>query len=221
VLIAYLTFTVLFVITPGATTAVVVGSTLAGGRAAGLAAASGAALANTSHAAAAGLGLALLFARWPLALAVLRVVGAAYLAWLGAASLYRAAQSRGRGGVIPAHPRGVDGGDGPGPKHVGSLVIDHRTRSFRRGLTVNLLNPSIATFYLVAVPSFVPRGASIDYFALLAALHVLMAFACHGGWAIAFHRVRQLFARRHAQRAVECATGIALLVLAMRLWAQP
>jgi threonine/homoserine/homoserine lactone efflux protein len=205
-LVAYLSFTFVLVITPGSTTAVVVRNTLTGGRTAGLAAAAGAAVGNTSHATAAGLGLGLVFARWPLALVVLRVAGAVYLAWLGVSSLYRVA-------------RFADGGlqllsNGPSR----SLDPGQRRGSFRQGFTVNILNPAIATFYLIVVPSFLPTGAPRWYFAFLAATHVALALVCHGFWVIALDQVRRLLSRPAARRALEAATGVALLALAGRVF---
>lgn len=201
-LLSYVLFTLALVITPGSTTAVVVRNTLSGGRGAGLATAFGAALANTSHATAAGLGLALLLARWPSALAVVRVSGGVYLAWLGVTSLARAIRHTDGGVAAPAT-------DTAGPPQ--------GRRGFAQGLTVNLLNPAIATFYLVVVPSFVPAGASPWWFVLLAAIHVGMAFMCHGMWAFAFDRVRRLFHRPAARRTFEALTGTALIALAVRV----
>jgi threonine/homoserine/homoserine lactone efflux protein len=201
VLLAYLTFTFILVVTPGATTAVVIRTTLAGGRAAGLAAAAGAATGNTSHATAAGLGLAVVFARWPLALAALRIGGALYLAWLGALSLVRAMRS--------------------GNDRAGALDLQAAPQSlaqkgsFRQGLMVNLLNPSIATFYLVVVPTFIPADAPPWYFAALALVHIGMAFACHAVWATALDKLRQFFRRPSARRTLEGVTGLALLALAI------
>jgi threonine/homoserine/homoserine lactone efflux protein len=206
-LIAYLTFTAMLVVTPGSTTAVVVRNTLRGGRTAGLAAAAGAAVGNTSHAAAAGLGLAVVFARWPAALMLLRIGGAIYLAWLGLNSVYR---------VVTQH----DGGLQMLGAVTGRAADDRHGGSFRQGLAVNLLNPAIATFYLIVVPSFLPSGAPQWYFAFLAALHVGLAFACHGVWAVALDSLRRLFRPPLARRMLEAATGIALLALAARVLVQ-
>ena len=87
---AYLTFTAILVVTPGSTTAVVVRNTLLGGRRAGLATALGAAAANTTHATLAGIGLSVLLTTFPHIVDVVRLGGAAYLAWLGVLSLGRA-----------------------------------------------------------------------------------------------------------------------------------
>ncbi|MGE3275037.1 MAG: LysE family translocator [Vicinamibacterales bacterium] len=200
-LLAYVAFTAVLVLTPGATTAVVIRNTLAGGRRAGLTAALGAATANSTHAVASGLGLAILVARFPSMLGVLRLAGGAYLAWLGASSLVRAARQ-------PAYT-GVDADAPAGPPPA----------SFREGLAVNLLNPAIATFYLVVVPSFLPAGAPAPYFAGLAALHVGMAFTCHAAWTLGLHQLRAVFRRPAARRSLEVATGIALLGLAARILA--
>jgi threonine/homoserine/homoserine lactone efflux protein len=195
-------------LTPGSTTAVIVRNTLMGGRLAGFAAAIGAALGNASHATAAGFGLAVVFARWPLAMSGLRFCGAAYLGWLGAKSLYRMLRYA-DGGLRLVDPAERAGRAARGQTNRGS--------SFRQGLAVNLLNPAIATFYLVVVPSFVPGGAPGWYFAGLAAVHIAMALACHGTWAIALAQVRRVFRSPGPRRALEGATGVALVVLALRI----
>jgi threonine/homoserine/homoserine lactone efflux protein len=200
---AYLTFTAILVVTPGSTTAVVVRNTLIGGRAAGLAAALGAAVANSAHATAAGLGLALLFARWPSALMLLRVAGGLYLAWLGLNSLYRVAMHADGGLQLNA------GGD--------PVSASARRSSFRQGLAVNILNPAIATFYLVVVPTFIPADPPRWYFLALAVTHVTLALVCHSLWAIALHTIRRLLHAASARRALEGATGLALLALALRV----
>jgi threonine/homoserine/homoserine lactone efflux protein len=96
----------------------------------------------------------------------------------------------------------------------------NRGSSFRQGFAVNLLNPAIATFYLVVVPSFLPSGAPAWYFAGLAAVHIVMALACHALWAIGFDRLRRLFHSPGPRRALEGAAGIALVILALRILAQ-
>lgn len=208
VLFAYLAFTAVLVLTPGATTAVVIRNTLAGGRRAGIITAVGAAVANSSHAVASGLGLAIVLSRWPGALVLLRLAGGAYLLWLGVSSLRRV----GRPEMPPISV--LDG-----------IATQTGTRagppaSFREGVAVNLLNPAIAAFYLIVVPSFVPAGAPPWHFAVFAALHVGMAFACHGAWAFALDRVRLFFRRPLARQLLEAATGLALLVLAARVLLQ-
>jgi threonine/homoserine/homoserine lactone efflux protein len=203
--IAFLAVTAVFVVTPGSTTAVVVRNTLAGGHRAGLNAALGAAAANSTHATLAGLGLWVLVGRWPAMLDAIRVVGAAYLAWLGVLSLMRA---------WPRHRP-----SGRPTSRAESAPLEHRS-SFVEGLTVNLLNPAIISFYLAVVPTFMPPSPPRGYFALLAGSHVAMALACHTGWAYAFHTLRQVFARPGVRRTLEVVTAAAMLWLSSRVIGQ-
>ena len=200
--LAYLAVTAIFVLTPGSTTAVVVRNTLDGGHRAGLAAALGAALANSTHATMAGLGLWVLVGRWPAALDAIRLGGAAYLAWLGLKSLARAWPHR-----VAAPARELS------PP---TEAIAHRP-SFVEGLTLNLLNPAVISFYVAVVPTFVPAPPPRFYFAVLAAAHVSMAFACHSAWATAFHVLRRIFARPAVRVGFELTTAAALLWLAARV----
>ena len=206
-LVAYLTLTFILAATPGSTTAVVVRNTLSSGLRAGLAAAAGAAFGNTTQATASGLGLALLVTRVPSAIVVLHVFGAAYLVWLGASGIWK---------VLIAREPGV---------HLSAVAENGRTShehraSFRQGLTVNLLNPTISTFYLVVVPSFIPAGAPGWYYAMLAAMHITIAFACHASWALAFDRLREFFENPSARRVLEVGAGVAMIGLAVRVLMQ-
>lgn len=198
--VAFLSFTFVFVATPGSTTAVVVRNTLDGGRRAGLFSALGAACANATHATVAGIGGAALVRAWPGALEAIRLAGGGYLAYLGLRTGWMALR-----GVTPL---------------VATLDESSRAhhRSWREGLTVNLLGPAVMTFYLAAVPTFIrpswPRGAYL----VLAASHVVMAFACHAAWALALHRVRVVFRAPGPRRALGLVTAVALLALAARIW---
>jgi threonine/homoserine/homoserine lactone efflux protein len=196
---AFLSFTFVLVATPGATTAVVVRNTLDGGRRAGLFAALGAACANITHATVAGLGGAALLRVWPGALDAVRLAGGGYLAWLGLRSLWLA--------YLGHAPLALAFTEAREAQH----------RSWREGLTVNLLGPVILTFYLTVVPTFMrpswPRGAYV----VLAVCHVAMAFACHSAWVLALHRMRAVFRHAGPRRALGAATGVALLLLAARV----
>jgi threonine/homoserine/homoserine lactone efflux protein len=196
---SYLLVTTLLVLTPGASTAVVVRNVIASGRSGGVAAALGALAGNTTYAAAAGLGLPALLERVPAAMLIVRVGGAAYLAWLGALSLWKAWRPGARSSVTP------------------DRVAPTRHAGFREGLATNLLNPAVATFYFVIVPSFLSPPAPAGRFAVLAAIHVTMAFAYHLTWAWAFHALRRFWSHPAARRAVETLTGVALIALALRI----
>ena len=200
-LAAFITLTAVLVVTPGSSTAMVIRHALKGGRAAGLATAAGIAAANASWAVAAGLGVTAILARAPVVFTAIRFGGAAYLAYLGVRALTRAIWP-GADTVLTDPDRTTTKPDLPS--------------AFRDGVAVNLLNPPIATFYLVVVPSFMP-SPSAGRFALLAAIHVTMAFACHAGWATGFDSLRRIWTRPGARRSVDAAVGLALLALTLRM----
>jgi threonine/homoserine/homoserine lactone efflux protein len=200
-LAAYITLTALLVVTPGSSTAMVIRHALSGGRVAALTAAAGIALANASWAAAAGLGITTVLAKAPVVFTTIRFGGAAYLALLGLRALIRAWQP-------------VDDGLPTDPER--TATSPELSSAFRDGVAVNLLNPPIAMFYLVVVPSFMPTP-STGRFALLASIHVTMAFVCHVVWAIGFDALRSIWARPMARHIVETAVGMALLALAVRM----
>jgi homoserine/homoserine lactone efflux protein len=198
-LAAYVAATAALVATPGASTTVVVRNALDGGWRSGLATASGIALANTTHAVLTGAGVGLVMHEHPAALLVLSVLGAIYLAWLGTGSLRRA----------------WAGAGAPMLTQIAGTATTARA-GFREGLTVNLLNPAIMTFYLVVVPGFLPTPAPWSRFALFAAIHVAMAFVTHLAWAALFDRIRRASRQETIVRVLDLAAGIALIGLAIK-----
>jgi|SoiMethySBSTD1v2_1073268.scaffolds.fasta_scaffold24233_7 threonine/homoserine/homoserine lactone efflux protein len=196
-LAAYVWLTFALVVTPGASTAVVIRSALHGGWRRGVVTAAGIAVANSIVAAAAGLGLAWVIGRSPVVLTALQVGGGVYLAWLAVSCFHRAW----RGGAFGDRLQRLDPAG---------------ASAFGEGLLVNLMNPPIVTFYLIVVPGFLTAGAPRWAFALLAAIHVTMAFVVHLGWTIGFDRMRHVVHRPGPMRALETGAGIALLVLAAR-----
>jgi len=200
--LAYLSLTFALVITPGATTALVVRNTLSDGRRGGLLAAAGAAIGNSTHALAAGFGLAIVLSRSPRLFLAIQMAGGLYLAWLALQSLRRIGAHH----ALPASEVILGPAERPRPH-----------AALREGITVNLLNPAIATFYLVVVPSFLPGHVSAGVFALLAATHVVMAFAVHTLWVVALHHLRHLVTRPTARVSLELLTALALGLLAGRI----
>ena len=200
-LLTYIWVTFFLVITPGATTAVVIQQTLRHGHRGGAAAALGAAIGNTTHALAAGLGLAVILNRWPETIAILRLLGGLYLCVLAAQNLRRA-WLRSRSLEADAAATGRRSGRGS---------------DIRQGLTVTLLNPSIATFYLAVLPAFLGPSGGFRAFAPLAAIHITMALTCHLVWALAFDSLRHRLASPASLRILDIAAGAALLILGVRM----
>ena len=215
---AFLAFTALLVVTPGSTTAVVVSHTLAGGRSAGIRVAFGAALGNITQSLVAGVGIGALLLGAPAGQRLLRLAGGAYLLYLGLRHVVSAwrgwrADSRTHNRTNNSTDNGADSG---------ATAQLPRTAPLRDGLLTNILNPAITTFYLVAVPTFLPtrelrfRQDALVY-ALYTAVHVTLAFVCHCGWASGLARVRAAWSGGVARVMLSAMTGLALVVLALRI----
>ena len=193
--------TVPLVATPGASTAVVLRNSLAGGVRSGVAAAAGANAGSICYGLLTAFGVAVALQRWPTVWVVLRAVGTAYLAWLGLRSLRLAVTYRG------ADTSGVEEPHRP-----------TRAQSLREGFMTNLLNPSLATFYLLIVPQFIPRDAPPVASALaLTAFHVSLALTWHLTWAVAGGTLSATLSRTRPRRILEGISGVALLGLALKL----
>ena len=198
---AFTAITAPLVATPGASTAVVLRNSLAGGVRSGVATAVGTNTASICYGVLTAFGVSAALERWPLVWLALRIGGAVYLAWLAARSLRRA--------VTYTQPDAAIAALLPRPPV---------TRSVREGFLTNALNPSLATFYLVIVPQFIPRASPFARSALtLTAIHVSMAATWHLTWALAGGRLSETLSRTKPRRVLEAITGTALLALALKV----
>ena len=182
----------------------VVRNTLEGGRRAGYVTALGAAAGSVAIAIGCALGLSMLLAVWPGALDAIRIGGAAFLAWLGSMSLYRA-WTKPDGGIRLS----IDPAAAPARSHAGAYFAD--------GLTIHLLSPVLISYYLSVVPSFIPTQASRLYYPGLAATHVSLALFCHAMWATGLDLMRRWFVQPSRRKLLQAASGIALIALAIRI----
>ena len=198
---AFAAVTVPLVATPGASTAVVLRNSLAGGVRSGVATAIGVNAGSICYGLLTAFGVSAALQQWPSAWLAMRVAGTAYLAWLGARSLVRAFTYR-EGGVAA----GAETAARPLSRHL------------REGFLTNALNPSIATFYLLVLPQFIPAGAPFASSALLlTAVHVGLAISWHLVWAAAGGTLADVLGRTRPRRVLEGLSGLALLVLAAML----
>ena len=94
------------------------------------------------HVFAAALGLSALLATSATAFSVVKIVGAAYLVWIGLGML----RTRKAAGAAAT------------PARAAPLVIAYR-QIFRQGFLTNVLNPKVALFFLAFVPQFIAPDA--------------------------------------------------------------
>lgn len=164
-LLAYLAATLLVVIAPGPDNLLAISRGLSQGPLAGALSSLGAGLGIMAHTLAATLGLALVLQTSPLAFLAIKVLGAAYLLWLG----YKAIVARDLVTFVPAQQQPL-------------------RRVFMTGLLSNLLNPKPGLFVVAFIPQFThPERGSVSlqmlgYGAIFAVLTALV-FALLAGFA--------------------------------------
>src|SRR5262249_4462176 len=133
----FLAAALVLAVTPGPGIFYVAARTLAGGRAEGVASTFGTGLGGMVHVVAGSLGVSAIVLASADLFAALKLIGAAYLIWLGVRtfrSARRDASTSPNGGSAPP--------GGP-------------WRAFREGVLVEALNPKTAAFFLAFVPQFV------------------------------------------------------------------
>ena len=186
---------------PGPDTALTVRNALAAGRRGGIYTAAGVATGQLVWTIAVSVGIAGVLAASASAFLALKLIGAAYLIYLGVQSL-RAAWNR-----------GVDTSAGESPR---LRVIP--ARAFRSGLISNLANPKMAAFFLSLLPQFVPsREGNVEGSLLLGAVFCLMTFAWLTAYSIAVDLARRLLSRQRIRRTLDAVTGGVLIAFGMRL----
>jgi threonine/homoserine/homoserine lactone efflux protein len=189
----------LLTITPGADMAMVARSVFTGGRRAAVATTLGISAGCVIWALASAAGIAAVLAASETAYDTLRLVGAAYLVWLGVQSLLA-----GRRGYHASEPLGAAGRSGPSP--------------FRQGLLTNLFNPKIALFYTTFLPQFIGPGDPVLLLSLaMASVHILLGLAWLSAYAWLLDRAVEAFRGSRVRRALDGLTGAVLVALGIRV----
>jgi RhtB (resistance to homoserine/threonine) family protein len=130
----FITAGILLNLTPGPDTLYILGRSIAQGREAGVASALGISAGSIFHTFAAALGLSAILATSALAFGTIKLIGGAYLVFLGIKMLLDRRKQL-------------------------SLPSNFRRRTtiaaFRQGVVTNVLNPKVALFFLAFLPQFI------------------------------------------------------------------
>jgi threonine/homoserine/homoserine lactone efflux protein len=190
-LVAFLGVSLVVIVTPGQDTALTIRNTLAAGRRGGVLTAFGVVSGQVTWAFAASAGLsAVLLASRPLFTA-LRIVGAAYLVYLGGEALLAAW----RGRSVTAK--------GPRPR-----------ATYRQGLLSNLGNPKMVVFFTSLLPQF---ASSFGGMLALGLVFASITLAWLTLYAFAVARAKALLLKTRVRRALDALAGLVLVTFGVRL----
>lgn len=186
----------LLTISPGADMALIAKITLERGRRAALIATLGICSGLFVHATLSALGLSVILATSAEAFTIVKLVGAAYLAFLGVQAL----RSSFRHETAESSP----------PRRAAT--------PFFEGLLSNVLNPKVAVFYLTFMPQFISPGDNVlarsNAFAVA---HAIMGIVWLSAYAYVLSRIGVLLGRTGVKRWLERVTGGVLIALGARL----
>jgi threonine/homoserine/homoserine lactone efflux protein len=193
-LVAFAVVSAIVIVTPGQDTALTIRNSLLGGRGTGLATALGVASGQAVWTLATSLGLAALVVASEPVFVALKLVGAAYLVYLGAQSLLAAVRRRQRA-------------------HTGSGSARPRV-AFRQGALSNLGNPKMAVFFSSLLPQF---GSSFAELLALGVLFCCLTLTWLSAYAVVVARAGDVLRRPEIRRVIDAVTGAVLVALGLRL----
>lgn len=202
----FLVLCFLLTITPGADTALVLKSSMGGGRKLYIATICGICVGLLFHATMSSLGLSAVLQKSAKMYSIIKILGAGYLIYLGIRGLYEAWRMGQRTQNV-SKSTGLD-----------RQVLISPLTEFRNGLLTNVLNPKVAVFYLTFLPQFVDIQKNVFLQSVgLSLIHIAMSFI----WLYLIGQFVTYFkdqlAKLAVRRSVETATGLALLAFGIRL----
>lgn len=179
----------LLTIIPGLDTALVLRSSLTRSRAYAYATAFGICSGSFVWGAAAAVGAGALLAVSETAFTALKLIGAAYMVYLGVMMIVASLRP------VPAN-----------------VAEDPAARStwgaFARGALTNLLNPKVGVFYMALIPQFIPQGvAPIAMGLLLALVHVVESLVWFSAIILATQYLRRWLLGERTRRWIDRVTG--------------
>jgi threonine/homoserine/homoserine lactone efflux protein len=187
------------IVTPGPDTALTVRNTFLGGRHGGILTAVGVSAGQVVWSVGTSLGLLAVLLTSESVFHTLKLLGAAYLGYLGVQSL-RSAFRGGppRGSEPPRDARGRLGG----------------LAAFRQGLLNNLANPKMAVFFASVLPQFAPPGhGMLSVLVLLGMVFSVLTLLWLTLYAVVIARAGEFVRGSRVRRAIDGAAGVALIGL--------
>jgi threonine/homoserine/homoserine lactone efflux protein len=194
-LLAFALASILFIQVPGPSLLFTIGRALTVGRRAALLSVLGNALGLVAQVVAVALGLGAIVAASAAAYTALKVIGAAWVVWLG----IQAIRHRGDARVAMA---------------LGERHAERTSAALRTGFIVGATNPKTIVFFVAFLPQFTNASAGHvgAQVAFLGALFAVMAVASDSVWALAASRARDWFARKPQRLDVMGAAGGAMMI---------
>jgi len=195
---SFLVFAIVLVLVPGQDFAVVTRNALTAGRRRGAYSAAGVATSNAVQGIAAAAGLGALIVRAQPVFETIKWAGIAYLLYLGMQAFRSAVRGK-YAEIAHADPAG------------------QAMKGWRQGFLSNITNPKVLVFYLAVLPQFLGSHTSVLVLLVFALSHAVLSLAYLLILVGGLDRARRVLARRKVRRALDVATGSALVGFGVKL----
>jgi threonine/homoserine/homoserine lactone efflux protein len=164
-------------------------------------------------------GVGLLFQRSPLAFAVLKYAGAAYLAWLGIKQWRQAGKALSATATqMTERPTAADAAKLPATAAMAPLESSSRYAVFRRGVLVACSNPKAILFFAAVFPHFMPPGpVQLGRFLLLSLTFVACTFVSHLSYVLLTASAGSRFLAGQGMARLQRGTGVMFVLLAIAI----
>lgn len=191
-LVAFVVASVVIIVIPGPSVLFVIGRSLSLGRRAGVLSVVGNALGTVPAVVAVAFGVGAIVASSVLAFTVIKIVGAAYLVWLGIQAIRH------------RHDHRTDAAREPAS--AGKLL--------RQGFVVGVTNPKTIAFFVAVLPQFVSPAAGPVWaqLLLLGLIFQTLALVCDSVWALAAGTARAWFARSPRRMSTLSGAGGVMMI---------
>lgn len=191
----------LLVMSPGPNGVLILKTVPASGRAAGFANIAGFVTAFYVHGLLSILGISVLLVQSANAFFVVKIIGAAYLCWLGFKALFEAWN-----GVSAEH----------NDKH--KPRIRSLKKAYIEGFLTNALNPKVSMFYLAAFPQFISQAnGAVSTSLTLVSIHAVINVIWFSAMVLLFARLAGAAKNKLFQRWVKSITGFVFIGFGAKL----
>lgn len=200
-ILAFAGVAALLVMSPGPNGVLIAKTVPTSGRAAGFANVAGFVAAFYLHGSLSIFGISVILVRSAEAFFVVKMLGAAYLCWIGFKALRDAWRGVGSmAEVAPARSRRP------------------LTRAFVEGFATNALNPKVSMFYLAAFPQFIPLGeGAVPSAFVLVCVHALLNAVWFSAMILLFARLLRAARSGRFQRWLKAVTGVVFMGFGAKL----
>lgn len=190
--LAFMVTSIVIIVIPGPSVLFVIGRSLSLGRRAGALSVVGNALGTVPAVVAVAFGVGAIVASSVVAFTIIKIVGAAYLVWLGIQAIRH------------RHDHRADVAREPTPAW----------RLLRQGFIVGATNPKTIAFFVAVLPQFVSPAAGPVWaqLLLLGLVFQTIALVCDSIWVLAAGTARTWFARSPRRMSTLSGTGGVMMI---------